>query len=385
MPTNGLFARFIAYTLAAILLVLFLHSFLYHYFPGVLQLNLFSAPNGQEHAEPRVVQARGNLAEDEKSTIELFENSRDSVVFITTRQRVMDAWTRNIFSVPSGTGSGFIWDDQGHIITNLHVVKGASEATVRLADGRDYKAALVGASPAHDIAVLKIGIGFQQPVPVPIGTSHDLKVGQKVFAIGNPFGLDWTLTTGIVSALDRSLPGGDGRTIDNLIQTDAAINPGNSGGPLLDSAGRLIGINTAIYSPSGASAGIGFAVPVDTVNRVVPQIISRGKYIRPAMGITVDSKLNNRLTQYLKVNGVVILNISPGSAADEAGLRGATLTPEGNIIANDIIVALDGKPIDSVDKLLNRIDSYKVGDTIKITVLRNNEKVEIPVTLQPGE
>lgn len=385
MPTNGLFARFIAYTLAAILLVLFLHSFLYHYFPGVLQLNLFSGPNGQEHAEPRVVQARGNLAEDEKSTIELFENSRDSVVFITTRQRVMDAWTRNIFSVPSGTGSGFIWDDQGHIITNLHVVKGASEATVRLADGRDYKAALVGASPAHDIAVLKIGIGFQQPVPVPIGTSHDLKVGQKVFAIGNPFGLDWTLTTGIVSALDRSLPGGDGRTIDNLIQTDAAINPGNSGGPLLDSAGRLIGINTAIYSPSGASAGIGFAVPVDTVNRVVPQIISRGKYIRPAMGITVDSKLNNRLTQYLKVNGVVILNISPGSAADEAGLRGATLTPEGNIIANDIIVALDGKPIDSVDKLLNRIDSYKVGDTIKITVLRNNEKIDVPITLQPGE
>ncbi|MDE2389648.1 MAG: trypsin-like peptidase domain-containing protein, partial [Betaproteobacteria bacterium] len=232
---------------------------------------------------------------------------------------------------------------------------------------------------------LKIGIGFQRPAPVPIGTSSDLKVGQKVFAIGNPFGLDWTLTTGIVSALDRSLPGGDGRSIDNLIQTDAAINPGNSGGPLLDSAGRLIGINTAIYSPSGASAGIGFAVPVDTVNRVVPQIISRGKYIRPAMGITVDSKLNNRLTQYLKVNGVVILSISPGSAADEAGLRGATLTPEGNIIANDIIIAIDSKPTDSVEKLLNRIDSYKVGDTIKITVLRNNDKVEVPVTLQPGE
>lgn len=385
MPNNGFFARFIGYTLAGILLVLFLHSFLYHYFPGVLQPGLFSGQDKQESAEPRVVQARGNLAEDEKSTIELFENSRDSVVFITTRQRVMDAWTRNIFSVPSGTGSGFIWDDQGHIITNLHVVKGASEATVRLADGRDYKAALVGASPAHDIAVLKIGIGFQRPAPVPIGTSSDLKVGQKVFAIGNPFGLDWTLTTGIVSALDRSLPGGDGRTIDNLIQTDAAINPGNSGGPLLDSAGRLIGINTAIYSPSGASAGIGFAVPVDTVNRVVPQIISRGKYIRPAMGVTVDSKLNNRLTQFLKVSGVVILSISPGSAADEAGLRGATLTPEGNIIANDIITAIDGKPTDSVEKLLNRIDSYKVGDTIKITVLRKGEAIEVPITLQPGE
>jgi|CXWL01.1.fsa_nt_gi S1-C subfamily serine protease len=385
MPNNGFLSRFIWTSLAAILLALFFHSFLYHYFPDILHPDYFTGKDKQENAEPRVVQARGNLAEDEKSTIELFENSRDSVVFITTRQRVMDAWTRNIFSVPSGTGSGFIWDDNGHIITNLHVIKGASEATVRLADGRDYKASLVGASPAHDIAVLKIGIGFQRPVPVPLGTSHDLKVGQKVFAIGNPFGLDWTLTTGIVSALDRSLPSGDGSTIDNLIQTDAAINPGNSGGPLLDSAGRLIGINTAIYSPSGASAGIGFSVPVDTVNRVVPQIISRGKYIRPAMGITVDSKLNNRLTQHLKITGVVILSISPGSAADTAGLQGATITPEGNIIANDIIVALENKPIDSVDKLLARVDSYKVGDTIKIIVLRKGEKIDVPVTLQPGE
>ncbi len=385
LPNNGLIPRLFWISLTVIVLTLFLHSFLYHYFPDVLHPDYFSGKDTQEYSEPRVVQARGNLAEDEKSTIELFENSRDSVVFITTRQRVMDAWTRNIFSVPSGTGSGFIWDDHGHIITNLHVIKGASEATVRLADGRDYKASLIGASPAHDIAVLKIGIGFQRPTPVPLGSSHDLKVGQKVFAIGNPFGLDWTLTTGIVSALDRSLPGSDGRTIDNLIQTDAAINPGNSGGPLLDSAGRLIGINTAIYSPTGASAGIGFSVPVDTVNRVVPQIISRGKYIRPAMGITVDGKLNNRLVERLKVSGVVILNISPGSAADSAGLKGATITPEGNIIANDIIIALESKPIDSVDKLLARIDSYKVGDTISITVLRKGEKMEVPVTLQPGE
>jgi S1-C subfamily serine protease len=288
MPNNGLIPRLLWTALTVIVLTLFFNGLLYQYLPNILQSDYFSDKNRQEKSEPRVVQARGNLAEDERSTIELFENSRDSVVFITTRQRVMDAWSRNIFSVPSGTGSGFIWDDLGHIITNLHVIKGASEAIVRLADGRDYKASLVGASPAHDIAVLKIGIGFQRPAPVPLGSSHDLKVGQKVFAIGNPFGLDWTLTTGIVSALDRSLPGSDGRTIDNLIQTDAAINPGNSGGPLLDSAGRLIGINTAIYSPSGASAGIGFSVPVDTVNRVVPQIISRGKYIRPALGITVD-------------------------------------------------------------------------------------------------
>ncbi|MDO8334444.1 MAG: trypsin-like peptidase domain-containing protein [Nitrosomonas sp.] len=385
MPNNGLIPRLLWTALTVIVLTLFLNGLLYQYLPNILQSDYFSDKNRQEKSEPRVVQARGNLAEDEKSTIELFENSRDSVVFITTRQRVMDAWTRNIFSVPSGTGSGFIWDDLGHIITNLHVIKGASEATVRLADGRDYKASLVGASPAHDIAVLKIGIGFQRPAPVPLGSSHDLKVGQKVFAIGNPFGLDWTLTTGIVSALDRSLPGSDGRTIDNLIQTDAAINPGNSGGPLLDSAGRLIGINTAIYSPSGASAGIGFSVPVDTVNRVVPQIISRGKYIRPALGITVDGKLNNRLIERLKVSGVVILTISPGSAADSAGLKGATMTPEGNIVANDIIVAVEQKPVDSVEKLLARIDGYKVGDTIQLTVLRKGEEIVVPVTLQPGE
>ena len=200
----------------------------------------------------------------------------------------MDIWTRNVFSVPSGSGSGFIWDDAGHVITNFHVVQGATEARVKLSDGRNYKAALVGASPAHDIAVLKIGISAKRPPPLPVGESHNLKTGQKVFAIGNPFGLDWTLTTGIVSALDRSLSTDNGPTIEHLIQTDAAINPGNSGGPLLDSAGRLIGINTAIFSPSGASAGIGFAVPVNTLNRVVPELIRNGKYIRPALGFEVD-------------------------------------------------------------------------------------------------
>ncbi|MER2622846.1 MAG: trypsin-like peptidase domain-containing protein, partial [Accumulibacter sp.] len=204
--------------------------------------------------------------------IELFEHARDSVVFITTKAQVRDYWTRNVFMVPRGAGSGFIRDAAGHVITNYHVIENASEASVKLADGRSYQALLAGVSPAHDIAVLRIGVGFRRPPAVPIGRSADLKVGQKVFAIGNPFGLDWTLTTGIISALDRSLGGEKGGTIEHLIQTDAAINPGNSGGPLLDSAGRLIGINTAIYSPSGASAGIGFAVPVDTVNRVVPQL-----------------------------------------------------------------------------------------------------------------
>jgi len=223
---------------------------------------------------PRTVTPRGDLASDEKTTIQLFENARGSVVSISTSHLVEDVWSQNVYSVPQGTGSGIIWDNAGHVLTNFHVIQGASEATIRLADGRKFSASLVGVSPDHDIAVLRISVAFRRPSPIPIGTSHDLKVGQRVFAIGNPFGLDWTLTTGIVSALDRSLRSQNGAGgVQHLIQTDAAINPGNSGGPLLDSSGRLIGMNTAIYSPSGASAGIGFAVPVDTIMAVVPQII----------------------------------------------------------------------------------------------------------------
>lgn len=335
-------------------------------------------------AAPRVVVPRGDLAADEKATIDLFEKARDSVVYITTKAQVMDFWTRNVFSVPRGTGSGFIWDDAGHVITNFHVIENASEAMVKLADGRSFKAALVGASPDHDIAVLRIGVGFKRPPPVPVGKSSDLKVGQKVFAIGNPFGLDWTLTTGIVSALDRSLGGDNGNTIDHLIQTDAAINPGNSGGPLLDSAGRLIGINTAIYSPSGANAGIGFAVPVDTVNRIVPQLIKNGKYVRPALGIEVDEGLNQRLAELRGIEGVVILRVTPGSAAEAAGFKGAAISRDGGIVPGDTIVAVGGKPIDSVGKLLAVLDDYRVGDTVAITVLRDGRKVDVPVTLQPG-
>ncbi len=286
--------------------------------------------------------------------------------------------------MPRGTGSGFIWDDRGHVVTNYHVVAGASEARVRLADGRDYKAALVGASRSHDLAVLLIGVGFKPPAPVPLGTSVDLKVGQKVFAIGNPFGLDWTLTTGIVSALDRSLAAENGATIEHLIQTDAAINPGNSGGPLLDSAGRLIGINTAIYSPSGASAGIGFAVPVDTVNRVVPELIARGKYIRPAIGIEVDDGINRLAQKQLGVEGVIILKVAPGSAAASAGLEGARRTADGGLAPGDIITAVEDKAVDSVGKLFSRLDDFKVGDTVRLTVLREGRTREVAVTLQAG-
>ena len=336
-------------------------------------------------AEPRVIAPRGDLAADEKTTIELFERSKGSVVFITTTQLVRDFWSRNMFSIPRGAGSGFVWDAEGHVITNNHVVQGAAEAKVRLNDGRDYSARLVGASPAHDIAVLRIRVAERQPPALPIGSSADLKVGQKVFAIGNPFGLDWSLTTGVVSALDRSLPAEDGRTIiEHLIQTDAAINPGNSGGPLLDSSGRLIGINTAIFSPSGAYAGVGFAVPVDTVNRVVPQLIAKGKYTRPALGISTDEQLNQLIAKQLGVRGVAVLKIEPGSPAEAAGLRAARPAGDGSIAPGDIIVAVDGKAVDSVARLVNRLDEHKVGDTIKLTVHREGRQTELTATLKAG-
>jgi S1-C subfamily serine protease len=302
------------------------------------------------------------------------------VVFISTRTRVRDIWSRNVLSVPRGTGSGFIWDEAGHVVTNLHVIAGASEATIKLSDGRDYRASLVGASPAHDIAVLRIGVEYKRPHPVPVGSSHDLQVGQKVFAIGNPFGLDWTLTSGIVSALNRSIDADNGATIDHLIQTDAAVNPGNSGGPLLDSAGRLIGINTAIYSPSGASAGIGFAVPVDTVNRVVPQLIRHGKTIQPTLDIRLDEELNRRLTELLRLRGVVVLRTS-STRAPPGGLRETTITRDGSVALGDVITAVDGKPVTSVAQLLARLDDFRPGDTVDITVLRQGRSTTLPITL----
>lgn len=319
----------------------------------------------------------------ELATIALFERSRDSVVFINTSQMVRDVWTRNVLTVPRGSGSGFLWNDQGHIVTNFHVIQGASKATVTLADGKQYNASLVGASPSHDLAVLKIETDFRRSSPIALGDSSDLKVGQHVFAIGNPFGLDWTLTTGVISALNRSLPNEKGtHLIENLIQTDAAINPGNSGGPLLDSSGRLIGINTAIYSPSGASAGISFAVPVDTVARVVPQLIKHGKYSEPVLGIEVDEPLNRRLIQALGVRGVYVLGVKPGSGAQRAGLRGPTRDQRGAIVPGDVIIAVDGQPVPSVLKLWTVLDSYRPGQTVRLNIRRGDQSLNVDIKLQ---
>ncbi len=335
--------------------------------------------------DPRPISPRGPLTPEEKSNISVFEASKASVVYISTSERVLDYWTRNVMTVPYGTGSGFIWDSAGHVVTNRHVVAGASEATVRLSDGKDYSASLVGVSEAHDIAVLQIKIPTSSAAAIPIGTSHDLQVGQKVFAIGNPFGLDWTLTTGIVSALDRSLTGEDGVLIQHLVQTDAAINPGNSGGPLLDSAGRLIGMNTAIFSPSGASAGVGFAVPVDTVNRVVPELISRGHYAATSLGIQTDETLSRAIARQLGVSGAAILRVRPGGPAEKAGLRGARFGRRNAIYPGDLIVALNGKEVDSVARLVARLDDCKPGDVVQLTIWRDGNRIRVPVTLRSGE
>jgi S1-C subfamily serine protease len=326
-------------------------------------------------AAPRPVTPRGPLTAEESSNMEVFETWKGSVVFISTSNRVVDFWTRNVMSVPRGTGSGFVWDEQGHLVTNMHVIAGAAEATVKLADGRDYPASLVGVSPAHDIAVLKIAPVGKPLVPVAIGTSDDLRVGQKVFAIGNPFGLDWTLTTGIVSALDRSLDNDDGGVIRHLIQTDAAINPGNSGGPLLDSAGRLIGVNTAIYSPSGASAGVGFAVPVDTVNRVVPEIIARGHYSPPSLDVEADDMLSRAVARELGVQGVAVVR-------GAAPFRGARLSARNLVVPGDVILAVEGKQVSTSAELAAILDDYEEGNEVRVDVWREGKQVQLRARLK---
>jgi S1-C subfamily serine protease len=329
---------------------------------------------------PRTVTPRGDLAADERATIELFRQASPSVVYITSLARRRDIFSLNLFEIPQGTGSGFVWDQNGHIITNFHVIQGASGARVTLADQSVWDAQLVGTAPDQDLAVLYINAPKQQLAPITIGTSSDLQVGQKVFAIGNPFGLDQTLTTGIISALGREITAVTDRTISGVIQTDAAINPGNSGGPLLDSAGRLIGVNTAIYSPSGLSAGIGFAVPVDTINRVVPQLIRHGRIIRPGLGVRIADDATARR---FGLQGVLIIQVEKGSAAETAGLHGTTRDAEGRLLLGDVIVGINADAITTSHDLMNILEKYTVGTTVTVAVLRQGARLTVPVTLQP--
>jgi S1-C subfamily serine protease len=329
--------------------------------------------------QPHPVVARGDLASDEKATIELFHQASPSVVFITSLARRRDFFTLNVREYPAGTGSGFLWDTDGHVITNFHVIQGASGAKITLDDNSIWDASLVGYAPDQDLAVLRISAPKVQMKPVAVGSSADLQVGQKVFAIGNPYGLDHTLTTGVISALGREIESVNGHTIGGAIQTDAAINPGNSGGPLLDSAGRLIGMNASIVSPSGASAGLGFAIPVDTINRLVPLLISRGRVPRAGLGVQVADE---RTAARLGVEGgVLVVNVDQGSAADAAGLRG-TAREGGRILLGDIIVKVGDRRIQTTRDFGDALDQFGVGDPVELTVLREGKEIRLKATLQ---
>jgi S1-C subfamily serine protease len=326
------------------------------------------------------------MAEDEQATIRLFKQSSASVVYITTSEVGRD-FNMNVLEIPHGSGSGFIWDEKGHVVTNFHVVQGGNRFRVTLADQTTVNAVIIGGDPSKDVAVLQIDVPPRGLTPLLVGSSAKLEVGQKVFAIGNPFGLDQTLTTGVISGVGRQIQGQSGRTIDGMIQTDAAINPGNSGGPLLDSRGRLIGVNTAIFSPTGASAGIGFAIPVDTVQRVVPQLIRHGKVIRPGLAA---SYVSDNVTRQLGLKGALLGTIKPGGSAYEAGLIPIRRNEDGDILLGDLIVAVDGKPVETADALLNELENHQVGDKIKLAIVRgartgSEESLEVPVTLHGVE
>ena len=335
-----------------------------------------------EDALPRPVTPRGDLAEAEKQIIDIFRRAAPSVVFITTLERRRSIFSLRPLEIPQGTGSGFIWDEDGAIVTNFHVIRSADSCTVTLADHTTHRAWFVGGDPAKDLAVLRIDASGLDLKPLPIGSSSDLLVGQTVLAIGNPFGLDQTLTTGIISGLDREIRSVGNRVIRGVIQTDAAINPGNSGGPLLDSAGRLIGVNTAIYSPSGAYAGIGFAVPVDTVNKIVPRIIrgaSRSGTSQAGLGVYLVRSVQ---TRRLGFPGVMIESVVPGGAAEKAGLRGVGKNEAGEMVPGDLILAVDGKEVAEEDDVRALILEKEVGDVVRLKIMRGRRVFEVDVTLQ---
>jgi S1-C subfamily serine protease len=338
-------------------------------------------PLGPAYAGPevrlRAVAPAAPLEAEESHTIQIFERTAPSVVYIVNSALYRQLFSRNVYEVPQGAGSGFVWSQAGYIVTNFHVVYNADSLTVVLADQSEHEARVVGVDPDHDLAVVQIQVAKEKLSPILVGSSHDLKVGQKVLAIGNPFGLDHTLTTGVVSALHRSIESMTKRTIENAIQTDAAINPGNSGGPLLDSGGRLIGINTMIVSPSGAFSGIGFAVPVDMVNDIVPQLIQHGRVTRAGIGVSL---LPDSLARRSVRQGVIIGKVFPGGPADRAGLRGTTQGHSAQL--GDVIMALDGEPVDTGDDLLRLLGRRKAGEQVRLEILRDGQIREVTVKLE---
>ncbi len=327
----------------------------------------------------------GNLGPEETRQIEVFRRAAPAVVNVHSVALRRNLFSLDVFEIPRGSGSGFIWDREGHVVTNFHVLEGGSSFQVTLSDQSTWEAKLVGAAPAKDLAVLRIDAQRRKLEPLELGHSATLVVGQKVLALGNPFGLDHSLSVGVVSALGRELRAPNGRTIRDVIQTDAAINPGNSGGPLLDSSGRLIGVNSAIYSPSGASAGVGFAVPVDTVRRLVPQLIQHGRPIRPGIGIM---PLSDAIAARNELEGVVIREIVPGTPAERAGLKGIRVQRSRysqQVTLGDQIVSVDGQAVGSVDDLLHVFERLGVGQSVTLRVMRDGKAREVRLKLKALE
>ena len=310
------------------------------------------------------------LTNDEQNNISVFKSASPSVVFVTNTQLRRQRFSLNVMEIPRGSGTGFIWDESGLIVTNFHVVQGANKITIELQSNKSYQATVVGSAPEKDIALLKIDAPDEDLQPLPLGDSTSLAVGRKVLAIGNPFALDTTLTVGVVSALGREIKSITNRTIKNVIQTDAAINPGNSGGPLLNSNGQLVGVNTAIYSPTGASAGIGFAIPVNAVKIIVPQLIEHGRLIRPVLGIET---LTDYWTRRLRVKGVAILSVREGLPAAKAGMVGVREDRRGKIHLGDVIIAINGQNVINEDSLLNQLEQFSPGDNVKVTTLKDEK------------
>jgi len=337
-----------------------------------------AAPAGQAGAP-----AGAALTEDERNTIEVVRRTKNSVVYITNLQYARDFFFTTDELVPQGSGSGFVWDDRGHIVTNFHVIREGVKYMVSLPDQRQVEATLVGRDATKDIAVLKLGKPIPGLAPVSVGTSRDLQVGQKVIAIGNPFGFDHTVTRGIVSALGRAITGAGGFTIRDMIQTDASINPGNSGGPLLNSAGELIGMNTGIVSPSGGSSGVGFAVPVDTVSKIVPQIIQFGKVMRPDIGGV--QFVRDEAARRAGISGAVVLSVERSSRAYDQGLRGVYRDDYGRLLIRDVIVGIDAAKIASYDDLFSALDSYKIGDSVTLTVEREGKTQKVTIRLSGSD
>ncbi|KAJ8619104.1 hypothetical protein MRB53_015290 [Persea americana] len=344
-----------------------------------LSVSLFVAD--VDAASALVVTPPKKLQSDELATVRLFQENTPSVVYITNLAVRQDAFTLDVLEVPQGSGSGFVWDKYGHIVTNYHVIRGASDLKVTLSDQSTYDAKVVGFDQDKDVAVLRVDAPEEKLRPIPIGISADLLVGQKVYAIGNPFGLDHTLTTGVISGLRREISSAaTGRPIQDVIQTDAAINPGNSGGPLLDSSGNLIGINTAIYSPSGASSGVGFSIPVDTVSGIVDQLVRFGKVTRPILGIKFAP---DQSVEQLGVSGVLVLDAPANGPAGKAGLQPTKRDAYGRLVLGDIITSVNGKKVTNGSDLYRILDQCKVGDKVIVEVLRGDHKEKIPVLLEP--